>query len=160
VEFPLVLDLTGYAWNPEATVYDLQGVIVHDGALVTEGHYYAFVQERGQWWEYNDEKVIRVSAMYSWSCHASWKCCWSTFGTLDALMLHGILYQAVPMALAFLLTQTVCTLMGTIQLAHKPDAWHLFAITMRAQAHCFQNSVSWYFPCHKSCQLSHDQLPV
>ncbi len=73
VELPLVLDMTGYRWNPEATVYDLQGVIVHDGALVTEGHYYTFVQERGQWREFNDEKVIRVNVMYSCSRHVSWK---------------------------------------------------------------------------------------
>ena len=60
MEFPLVLDLTGYAWNPEATVYDLQGVIVHDGALVTEGHHYAFVYGRDQCWEFDNKEGIRV----------------------------------------------------------------------------------------------------
>jgi len=60
-KIPLVL--TRYRWTPEAIAIDMQGVTVHDalqvvysslwvpsvlgtvhsGALVTEGHYYAFV---------------------------------------------------------------------------------------------------------------------
>ncbi len=31
---------------------------------------------------------------------------------------------------------------------------------MRAQANYFQVSVSSCFPCQKSCQLSHDELPL
>ena len=51
------------------------------------------------------------------------------------------MYQALPMALASLLTQAICKRMGIIQLAYKLDAWQLFAITMRAHAICIQASV-------------------
>ena len=47
VEFPFVLDMTGYTWNSDqAAVYDRQGVIVHVGESVKEVHYYAVVRDR------------------------------------------------------------------------------------------------------------------
>ena len=72
MEFPLVLDMTGYKWNSgQAAVYGLQGVIVHDGDNFKEGHYNAFVRDGGEWWQFDDEKVTRASITYKWSCHAS-----------------------------------------------------------------------------------------
>ncbi|KAL0045967.1 hypothetical protein WJX82_009950 [Trebouxia sp. C0006] len=63
VEFPFVLDMTEYKWNSDqAAVYDLQGVIVHVGESVKEGHYYAVVRDGGAWWEFDDEKVTRRTA--------------------------------------------------------------------------------------------------
>ncbi len=63
--------MTGYKWNSDqAAVYDLQGVIVHVGNSFKEGHYYAVVRDGDDWWEFDDEKVTRVSITYTWSCHA------------------------------------------------------------------------------------------
>ena len=64
VAFPLEdLDLRKYVigYNKETFIYDLYGVCNHSGN-VNGGHYTAHVKNGdGQWYEYNDTRVIRLS---------------------------------------------------------------------------------------------------
>lgn len=39
--------------------YKLKGIICHKGNSIHAGHYVAFVQKEGQWYLYNDEKVVQ-----------------------------------------------------------------------------------------------------
>ncbi|KAK9466645.1 hypothetical protein V1512DRAFT_163090 [Lipomyces arxii] len=62
VKYPRVLDLSPYSTRNENLVYELMGVIVHQGRRTSSGHYYAFCkQSDGTWANYNDEVVDSVS---------------------------------------------------------------------------------------------------
>lgn len=77
VKYPAVLDLNPYfvedpfdatmknwtSWSKkeEPYVYDLFGVISHQGGSSSSGHYYSRVKRRGEWWYCNDEMVAKIS---------------------------------------------------------------------------------------------------
>ena len=63
VDFPLTGLDVGRVVSGEGggAVYDLVGVINHFG-VASGGHYTAYAQTRGEWYEFNDSRVSRVSS--------------------------------------------------------------------------------------------------
>ena len=66
IAFPLLLDLAPHISEPAPTgmplLYDLHGVLVHQGASSNSGHYFSFVKDAaGAWAKMNDEIVSRTS---------------------------------------------------------------------------------------------------
>ena len=57
---PVDIPLT---WNPTqiAGPYKLKAAIVHDGALVTSGHYYALITKNGKFYCVNDDKTSELT---------------------------------------------------------------------------------------------------
>lgn len=71
VAYPQELDLSQYCGHP--TKYKLYAVLVHQGATVHSGHYYAFVQAGNQlWYEMNDSIVTPTSAQRALSNGAAY----------------------------------------------------------------------------------------
>eukprot|EP00762_Andalucia_godoyi_P000663 ANDGO_05358.mRNA.1 putative ubiquitin carboxyl-terminal hydrolase 16 len=63
VSFPAVLNMKPYTTNKDTNVeYDLCGVVVHSGASLSSGHYFAFVKAaNGSWYCMDDSRVSPVS---------------------------------------------------------------------------------------------------
>jgi ubiquitin C-terminal hydrolase len=66
IAFPLLLDLAPHVSEPahagSSLVYDLHGVLVHQGASSNSGHYFSFVKDAaGAWSKMNDEIVSRAN---------------------------------------------------------------------------------------------------
>jgi ubiquitin carboxyl-terminal hydrolase 36/42 len=54
-------DGKGNAPSGAKEIFDLYGVVVHQGGGCRSGHYYSFVKdEEGEWWDCNDEYVQRA----------------------------------------------------------------------------------------------------
>lgn len=63
IEFPFQLDVTPYTTNPggRPLLYELYGVICHQGSLDT-GHYTCMMKHSsGAWYHFNDDMVTKVS---------------------------------------------------------------------------------------------------
>ena len=64
--FPMELDMNKYMYsrneNNQFNIYELFGVIVHNGTSFS-GHYYAFFRttEKNQWYKFNDSLVVKAS---------------------------------------------------------------------------------------------------
>jgi ubiquitin carboxyl-terminal hydrolase 5/13 len=41
-------------------VYDLKAIVCHRGGSTHSGHYVCYIKKEGQWYLYNDEKVVLV----------------------------------------------------------------------------------------------------
>ncbi|KAK8067834.1 hypothetical protein PG996_006946 [Apiospora saccharicola] len=46
----------------QSGLYELRGVVTHQGASADSGHYTAYRDEEDKWWWFNDDKVSEVSA--------------------------------------------------------------------------------------------------
>ena len=42
-------------------VYQLYGVLVHEGKKAESGHYYVYLKVDGQWYKFNDQEVSIAS---------------------------------------------------------------------------------------------------
>ncbi|KAK9458567.1 uncharacterized protein V1516DRAFT_682507 [Lipomyces oligophaga] len=62
IKYPKILDLSLYSTRPESLVYELIGVIVHQGYRTSSGHYHSYCKTSdGTWKDFNDELVDTVS---------------------------------------------------------------------------------------------------
>ena len=51
--------------DPEDTVYQLFGILIHQGRASGSGHYITYIRpEMGQWYKFNDETVTKVDWKY------------------------------------------------------------------------------------------------
>jgi len=62
IDFPLSIDMAPYTTSArlkdkEKYIYDLESVIVHQGELMANGHYFAFCKQDGKWFRFDDEIV-------------------------------------------------------------------------------------------------------
>ena len=61
IPFRDTLALGGVAHAVGSAMYDLRAIVVHSGASIHEGHYYAFVRCGARWLKFDDEIVSEVS---------------------------------------------------------------------------------------------------
>lgn len=58
------MDLSSFMMSPEGPlIYNLTGVIVHEGPTLRSGHYTLFLNVAGGWWKFNDEEVTKCNSM-------------------------------------------------------------------------------------------------
>ena len=66
VDFDETIDLAPYMSGPQpqgSTLYDLYGILVHDGFSMHSGHYYSFLRSAGgEWHKFDDSRVAPSSA--------------------------------------------------------------------------------------------------
>lgn len=63
VKFPKTLDLSPYMTSSgnQAVEYNLKAVLTHCGRSADSGHYISWINESGNWWKMDDDKVSAVS---------------------------------------------------------------------------------------------------
>ena len=61
IESPLLLDITPFTIYKQKQLYELFGILNHEGNMNT-GHYYSYVFQDKQWFSLNDENVQLISS--------------------------------------------------------------------------------------------------
>lgn len=67
-EFYKEIDLKKWT-GMDDSLYVLQSVLVHQGLSANSGHYYAHIKIGGQWYEFNDEVVSKISEFKAIECN-------------------------------------------------------------------------------------------
>ena len=63
-EYPDEIDFRKWMVEPDpdsSYLYQLYGVLVHEGSKAESGHYYVYLKVEGQWYKFNDQEVSRAS---------------------------------------------------------------------------------------------------
>ena len=66
IDFPLTLDMTPFTTKAKSShrrrfLYELECVVVHQGDQISNGHYFAFCNQDGKWFRFDDEIVTATT---------------------------------------------------------------------------------------------------
>lgn len=59
-EYPNEIDFSKWLVSGKSQIYQLYGVLVHEGGKADSGHYYVYLNIDGKWFKFNDEIVLKV----------------------------------------------------------------------------------------------------